>query len=63
MKSRTFTDYLKYSGIWAGIVLNPYHWEVRGDFIRPDEMNPNNYGLFVSFGPVWLRLIIDDGSW
>jgi hypothetical protein len=63
MRSRTFTDYLKYSGVWAGIVLNPYHWEIAFRPQGPDEMNPNMRSLFVTVGPVWIRVVIDDGAW
>ena len=56
-------NYLKYSGLWAGVVLNPYHWEFRFTNIKPDELNPNNYGFMISIRPVWVRGVIDDGSW
>lgn len=55
--------YLKYSGIWAGVVFNPYHWEITSQLITPDDLNPNQHGVFISIGPFWLRAIIDDGSW
>lgn len=56
-------NYLKYSGLWAGVVLNPYHWEFKFTNIKPDELNPNNYGFMISIGPLWVRGVIDDGSW
>ncbi len=55
--------YLKYSGIWFGLVVNPFHWEFRFQSITPDDMNPKQYGVFISIGPIWVRLIVDDGSW
>lgn len=55
--------YLKYSGIWLGVVINPYHWEFRLERITPDDLNPNQHGVFITIGPVWLRVVIDDGSW
>jgi hypothetical protein len=55
--------YLKYSGVWVGFVLNPYHWTLEATMITPDDLNPNQFGYFVSGGPVWVRFIVDDGSW
>jgi len=46
-----------------GLVFNPYHWEVRVENIQPDELNPKNYGFMISLGPIWVRGVIDDGSW
>ena len=60
---KILSKYVKYSGVWVGLVINPYQWDVRFEFLHPDELNPNMRGFFVSFGPVWLRAILDDGSW
>lgn len=56
-------NYLKYSGMWVGLVFNPYHWEFRLENTKPDELNPNNYGFMISLGPIWIRVCIDDGSY
>lgn len=56
-------NYLKYSGVWAGIVLNPYHWEVNFVAITPTDLDPGQRGFFVSIGPIWVRGILDNGSW
>jgi len=56
-------NYLKHSGLWMGLVINPYHWEFKVDNIQPDELNPKNYGFMISLGPIWVRGVIDDGSW
>ena len=56
-------NYLKYSGLWGGFVLNPFHWEFALQYLPPDEFNPNQRGFFISFGPVWIRAILDDGQW
>ena len=57
-------NYLKYSGLWAGFVLNPYHWEFKiktgSDGILEDDVI---FGLSLHFGPVWLRVVVDDGAW
>jgi len=50
-------NYLKYSGIWAGFVLNPYHWEFK---IKAE--NDVIFSLAIYFGPVWIRVVIDGGS-
>lgn len=55
--------YLKYSGIWCGVAVNPYHWQLKLENILPDDMNPKQNGVFISIGPFWIRIIIDDGSW
>jgi hypothetical protein len=63
MMLKILSKYIRYSGIWAGLVFNPYHWEFRFDQFHPDDMNPNMRGFFISFGPLWIRLVLDDGSW
>jgi hypothetical protein len=63
MKLKSLSKYLQYSGIWAGVAINPYHWDFRFQQLHPDDLNPNMRGFFVSLGPVWVRLVLDDGSW
>lgn len=60
---KILSKYLKYSGIWIGLVINPYHWEFRFEIIRPDQLNPDMHGFYCNAGPIWIRLIIDNGSW
>lgn len=55
---KTLIQYLKYSGLWFGFILNPYHW--RFGWNRDNEMIMSNT---VHFGPFWITLIIDDGRW
>jgi hypothetical protein len=60
-----FIEYLKYSGVWIGLVLNPYHWQVTvkfGDSMFND-MNPNGRLLYISLGPLWIRIVIDDATY
>lgn len=56
--------YLKYSGIWMGVVFNPYHWQFKiktgSDGILEDDVI---FGISVYVGPLWFRLVIDDGNW
>jgi hypothetical protein len=56
-------NYLKHSGLWFGLVVNPYHWEFKITKTRPTDLDPSLYTLFISFGPVWIRGVIDNGSW
>lgn len=63
MMLKNLNNYLKYSGIWVGLVINPYHWDFRIEKMHPDELNPNMVGLYLAGGPVWIRIVIDDGSW
>jgi hypothetical protein len=44
-----------------GLVFNPYHWEIRFESTGTTYVNPELYLLFISLGPVWLRVVIDDG--
>ena len=55
-------NYLKHSGLWLGLVFNPCHWEIRFETIR-DELNPNAKGFYISLGIIWIRGVIDDGTW
>lgn len=60
---KILSKYIRYSGIWAGIVVNPFHWEARYDQLHPDDLNPNMRGFYASIGAIWVRVILDDGSW
>jgi hypothetical protein len=50
--------------LWAGLVVNPYHWQFKiktgSESILDDDVI---FGLSIYFGPVWIRVIVDDGSW
>ena len=53
-------NYLKHSGLWAGLILNPYHWQFKWDQSYNDDPIFENA---VYFGPFWIRLIVDKGDW
>ena len=55
-------NYLKHSGIWMGVVLNPYHWELANRTDGIGELAAKVCSRFVSIGPLWIRVVIDDGS-
>lgn len=60
---KAILSYLKYSGIWVGLVVNPFHWQL--GWKKNVGMWPDDYMFDNSmhFGPIWLRVIIDDGRW
>lgn len=63
MTSKTFLNYLKYSGVWISFALNPYHWRLWFKFDKPDDMDPAMYVVNISMGPISMRAVLDDGSW
>ena len=63
MKSKNFLNYCKYSGIWVNFALNPYHWRINFNKMKPDEMDPGLYAVYFTIGPLSVRAIVDDGSW
>ena len=56
-------NYLKYSGLWAGFVLNPYHWNFKLEVNPPQDIDTYIFHFELYLGLVWLRVVIDDGSW
>lgn len=63
MMLKILSNYIRYSGIWIGLVVNPFHWTLDCNYLHPDELNPNMVGVYISLGPIWIRFVIDDGSW
>jgi len=53
-------NWLKHSGIWAGVVVNPLHW--RFGFLK-EPIDTRVFENCFSFGPIWIRIIIDNGKW
>jgi hypothetical protein len=56
-------NYLKYSGLWAGFVLNPYHWNFKLEVNPQHNIDTYIFHFELYLGLVWLRVVIDDGSW
>jgi hypothetical protein len=56
-------NYLKYSGLWAGFVLNPYHWNFKLEVDPPQLIDTYLFHFELYLGLIWIRIIIDDGSW
>ena len=61
MMSRNF---LKYSGFYMGFALNPYHWRFRFR-TGPEGLLEDDvlFEVALYLGPIWFRLVIDDGRW
>jgi len=62
---KKFIEYLRYSGVWIGIVLNPFHWQPKIETRDPlfSDMNPNGKLLYISLGPLWIRIVINDATY
>jgi len=62
---KKFIEYLRYSGVWIGIVLNPFHWQLKIETKDSlfNDMNPNGKLLYISLGPLWIRIVIDDATY
>jgi hypothetical protein len=56
-------NYLKYSGLWVGFVLNPYHWNFKWELNPLHDIETYIFHFELYLGLVWLRVVIDDGSW
>ena len=54
---------LRFSGLWMGFVLNPYHWEFKIVKGSQDDLDDVIFGLAIHCGPIWIRVVIDDGRW
>ena len=57
-------NWLKYSGVWFGFILNPFHWRIRWERGGLLEWPVDHvFENCIYFGPVYIRVIIDDGRW
>jgi hypothetical protein len=64
MTLKNFLNWFKFSGVWGGVVVNPYHWEP--DFKFYTKTDDEQWGLFfleLNLGIAWIRIIVDDGRW
>jgi hypothetical protein len=55
--------WLKYSGIWVTLALNPFHWTINYEVHGPDDMDPAMKLIIVTIGPITVRIVLDDGSY
>ena len=56
-------NYLKHSGLWAGFVLNPYHWNFKLEVDPPQLIDTYLFHFELYLGLFWIRMVIDDGNW
>ena len=54
---------LRFSGLWMGFVLNPYHWQLKVVHGSQNDLDDVIFGLAIYCGPFWIKVVIDDGSW
>lgn len=51
-------EYLKHSGIWLGLIINPWHWHFLVDF--SEDLG---YNFSVTLGFIWIRIVINDKNY
>jgi len=56
-------NWLKYSGVWVSLALNPYHWRIKFEYNGPNDMDPSMHAVYATVGPLTVRIVIDDGSY
>lgn len=56
-------NWLKYSGVWISLALNPYHWRIKFEYNGPNDMDPAMHAVYATVGPLTVRIVIDDGSY
>lgn len=56
-------NWLKYSGVFITLILNPFHWRLGFEMGRDEIMGPKSHYLKVSILPLSVNVIIDDGQW
>ena len=55
--------WLKYSGVWVSLALNPLHWRINFEVHNSSEMDPAMTMIIGTVGPLTIRIVIDDGSY
>jgi len=60
---KNFINWLKYSGVWCTIILNPFHWSFSWEVVKQDPLNPKMTQLDFKLGPVRLLIVFDNGEW
>lgn len=56
-------NWIRYSGVWVTLIVNPLHWRFRSYMAKPDDLNPKMWKLDAQLLFINLRVVIDDGSW
>jgi|688.fasta_scaffold59420_6 hypothetical protein len=52
--------WLKYSGVFLTLAVNPFHWRIGLDWGK-DELN--GWTLKLNFLPLGVHVVIDNGDW
>jgi len=56
-------NWLKYSGVFVTIVLNPFHWRLGFASGRDELMGPKSWFFKLNIIMIGINVVIDDGSW
>lgn len=56
-------NWIRYSGIWVTLIVNPFHWRFSWEVIKHDDLNPKMYLLEFQLFFLNIRIVFDDGSW
>ena len=64
-KIKQINAYFRYSGIWIGLVFNPVHWLFSLDTSigESEDKVEHIFKFNLTFGFIWIRIIIDNGEW
>jgi hypothetical protein len=54
--------WLRYSGVWITLIVNPFHWDFRGEIIKDEDLGRIDT-LELQFLCINIRVILDDGKW
>lgn len=63
MMLKTLNKYLKYSGVWITVVVNPYHWQFKINTRESQQFAPDMCEVTIYLGPICLRACLDNGDW
>ena len=55
--------WLKYSGLFITIAVNPFHWRLGLEYGKDEISGPKTWTLKINLLFFGLHLVIDDGSW
>jgi hypothetical protein len=59
---KTIFNWLKYSGVWVTISLNPFHWDLWATTMK-DELSRFGYRYEIQLLFLNIRIVLDDGEW
>lgn len=54
-------NWLRYSGIWLTLVLNPLHWQWQ--WLTKHETWPDTTEYSIQFLFLSIRVVLDNGNW